>query len=64
MTPLSLTYNGVTQSLEAWGFSNPKFYPRSRGVGVFTVDLPGADPAAAAAIPLAARSRSQRLAPG
>src|SRR5580704_3879813 len=54
MTSLMLTYGSTTQSIQAWGFSSPRFYPRSRGIGVFTVDLAGADPAAAPTIPFGA----------
>ena len=46
MNVLYLTHGATKQTLTQWGFANPRFYPRSRGIGVFTVDLPGADPAA------------------
>jgi hypothetical protein len=46
MNTLYLTHGATKQTMDAWGFTNPRFYPRSRGIGVFTVDLPGADPAA------------------
>lgn len=52
MNALTLTYDGTTKSLEAWGFNrDPIMVYRHLQAGTFTVTAQGADPASSPAIP-------------